>query len=157
MLIAVFLFLALLLTLNRYFCFCFSSFVNVEQVFLFSPWKKYFYRIFISFPFFIVERMGMCIADNTDHPLLCCLFRFTLLLPVTRCSGHNTNLPSNNNILKIVTVNIAFTKAFFLKKNYWISFLIMSRLIDYALVVHGLSNYWNLKNQVFQFFRYWKG
>ena len=60
--------------------------------------------------------MGMCIADNTDHPLLRCLFRFTILLPVTRCSGHNTDLPSNNNILKIVRVNIAFTKAFFLKK-----------------------------------------
>ena len=33
----------------------------------------------------------------------------TLSLPVTRCAGHNTDLPSNSNISKTVRVNIAFT------------------------------------------------
>ena len=54
----------------------------------------------------------MCIAHNTDHPFLCCVFHLTLSLPVTHCSGHNSYLPSNTNISKTVTVNIVFTERF---------------------------------------------
>ena len=38
---------------------------------------------------------------------------FILSLPVTHLAGHNTELPSNSNILKTVRVNIVFTKIFF--------------------------------------------
>ena len=57
----------------------------------------------------------------------------TILLPVTRCAGHNTDLPANNNISNKVRENIALTRAFF--KEYSIIFLMISRLIDFALVV----------------------
>ena len=36
-----------------------------------------------------------------------------LSLPVTRCTGHNTDLPSNSNISKRGRVNIAFTRTSF--------------------------------------------
>ena len=55
----------------------------------------------------------------------------TLSLPVTACAGHKTNLPSNSNISEMVRVNLAFT--YF--KEYFTSFLIISWLIDFALVV----------------------
>ena len=57
----------------------------------------------------------------------------TLLLPVTRCAGYNTDLASNSNISKTVKMNIAFKKVFF--KEYSISFLIKFRLIDFGLVL----------------------
>ena len=66
----------------------------------------------VHLPFFIVDRTVMCIARNTDHPLLCCVSHLTLSLPVTLCAGHNTDLPLNSNISKSVRVNIAFTKIF---------------------------------------------
>ena len=56
-----------------------------------------------------------------------------LSLLVIRCAGHNSNLASESNISKTVRVNIAFTRTFF--KEYCISFLMESRLIDFALVV----------------------
>ena len=60
-------------------------------------------------------------------------FNLTLSLLVTCCAGHNTGLPSNSNISKTVRVNIAFTTTFL--KEYLISFLMISRLADYAIVV----------------------
>ena len=48
-------------------------------------------------------------------------------------AADNTNLPSNNNISKRIRVNIAITRAFF--KEHLISFLIVCKLIDLALVV----------------------
>ena len=56
-----------------------------------------------------------------------------LSLPLSRCAGHNTDLPSNSNISKMVRVKTVFTRTFF--KVYSISFLITSWLIDFALVV----------------------
>ena len=44
-----------------------------------------------------------------------------------------TDLPSDNNISKTVEVNIAFIQTYF--KEYSISFLMVCRLIDFALVV----------------------
>ena len=67
---------------------------------------------------------------NNDFELMLYL---TLLLPGTGCAGLNNNLPSNSNISKTVRVNIAFKKTFF--KDISISFLMISRLIDFALVV----------------------
>ena len=60
-------------------------------------------------------------------------FPLTLSLPVPRCAGDNTDLPSDSNISKMVRVNIAFTEAFF--KEYSISFLMVlctcgSQVID---------------------------
>ena len=57
----------------------------------------------------------------------------TLSLPVPRWAGHNTDLPSDSNISKTVRVNIAFAATFF--KEYSTSFLMVCRLIDFALVV----------------------
>ena len=57
----------------------------------------------------------------------------TLTLTGTRYTGPNTDLPSNSNISKTVIVNIIFTATFF--KEYSISFLMICRLIDFALVV----------------------
>ena len=51
-------------------------------------------------------------------------------------AADNTNLRSNNNISKRIRVNIAITRAFF--KEYLISFLIVCKLIDLALVVFRL-------------------
>ena len=55
----------------------------------------------------------------------------TLSLPVARCAGHNTNLPSKSNISKTVRVNTAFTNL----KEHSITFLMVSRFIDFALVI----------------------
>ena len=57
----------------------------------------------------------------------------TLLLPVLYWIGDNTDLPSSCNISKAVIVNLAFIVPFFKKKKE--SFLVISRLIDFALVV----------------------
>ena len=57
----------------------------------------------------------------------------TLSLSVTRCEGHNTNLPSNRNISKMIRLDMAFTAMYFEENS--ISFLVTSRLIDFALVV----------------------
>ena len=54
-------------------------------------------------------------------------------LPVPRWAGGNANLTTSSNILKAVRVNIAFTRMLF--KGYSRSFLVISRLIDFALVV----------------------
>ena len=57
----------------------------------------------------------------------------TLSLTVTHCAGHNTDLPSNNNISKTVRVNSVFAGTIF--KDYSISFLMITTLIDFALAV----------------------
>ena len=56
-----------------------------------------------------------------------------LSLPVTRSAGHNTILPSNISISKMLKVGIVFTGHFF--KEFLISFLIISRLIYFGLLV----------------------
>ena len=56
-----------------------------------------------------------------------------LSLPVPHWAGDNSDPPSDSNISKAVRVNIAFTQTFF--KKYSISFLMVCRLIDFALVV----------------------
>ena len=53
--------------------------------------------------------------------------------PFTPCASHNTDLPSKNSISKTVKVNIAFKRKCF--EEYSINFLMISRLIDFALVV----------------------
>ena len=50
--------------------------------------------------------------------------------------GNNTNLPSNSNISETIRVNTAFTGTFF--KEHLISFLMVCRFIDFALVVPKL-------------------
>ena len=57
----------------------------------------------------------------------------TLSLPVPLSAGDNTDLPSDSNISKTVRVKIAFTRRLF--KEYSTSFLMVCRLIDFALVV----------------------
>ena len=57
----------------------------------------------------------------------------TFSLTVLHWVGDNSDLPLNSNISKTVSVNIAFTGTFF--KEYLISFLMVSRLIDFALSV----------------------
>ena len=47
-------------------------------------------------------------------------------------TGDNTDLSLSSNISKAVTVNLAFIVPFLKKKK---SFLMISRLIDFALVV----------------------
>ena len=60
-------------------------------------------------------------------------YPLTLSLPVPHWVGDNTDLLSNSSISKTVRVNIAFTRTFL--KEYSISFLMISRTIDSALVV----------------------
>ena len=50
-----------------------------------------------------------------------------------RWAGDNADPLSESNILKTVRVNIAFAATFF--KEYSTSFLMVCRLIDFALVV----------------------
>ena len=47
--------------------------------------------------------------------------------------GNDNDLPSSRNISETVRVNIAFTRTVF--KEYSIRFLMMSRLIDFAVAV----------------------
>ena len=60
----------------------------------------------------------------------------TLLVPVTRSAGHNADLPSNNNVSKMMIVNTAFTCAF--SKEDLISFPMISKFKYFALVFHEL-------------------
>ena len=57
----------------------------------------------------------------------------TLLLLVLSWVGNNTKLPLNSGMSKMVRVSIAFKETFLNK--YWITFLIVCRLIDFALLV----------------------
>ena len=57
----------------------------------------------------------------------------TLLHSVPSWAGANIDLPPNSNFSKTARVNIALTWTFF--KEYLISFLMMFKLIDFALVV----------------------
>ena len=66
-------------------------------------------------------------------------FPLTLSLLVPLWVGDNTDLPSNSNISKTVIVDITVSGTCF--KEYLISFLMISRLIDFALLVL----YWWLK------------
>ena len=50
-----------------------------------------------------------------------------------RWVGDNTDLPSDNNIAKVLRVNIAFAITFF--KEYTSSLLMVCKLIDFPLVV----------------------
>ena len=56
----------------------------------------------------------------------------TLLLPVPYWAGANTDLDSNSKIPKTLSVNSTFTGKVF--KEHLISFLMIPRLIDFALV-----------------------
>ena len=91
----IFLLLAFLLTLDKYFCFSLNLF-------------KYLFvskQVKLPVPFFIVESTVMCIAHNIDHPLLCCVFHLTLSLPVNRCLGQNADLPLNSNSSNFLTIS----------------------------------------------------
>ena len=52
-------------------------------------------------------------------------------------AGHNTDLPLNSNISKMVRVNITFTRTFC--EEYSVSFLMISKLMDFALAVFIFS------------------
>ena len=60
-----------------------------------------------------------------------------LLLPVTHCAGHNSDLPSNSNISKSVRANTVFIQRFL--NGYLISFLLIPRLIGFSLIILKLS------------------
>ena len=59
--------------------------------------------------------------------------QLTLSLPVPSWASHNTQLPLYMNILETIRVSVAFTQIFF--KEYSISFLMLCRLINFALAV----------------------
>ena len=52
---------------------------------------------------------------------------------MSRWAGHNTDLPSDSNISKTVRINVAFAGTFLKKDSA--SFLMVGRLMDFALVV----------------------
>ena len=64
-----------------------------------------------------------------------CFFtkNLTLLQPLHRWVGHNTNLLLDSNLAITLRKNIAFAKKIF--KEYSISFPMVCRLIDLALIV----------------------
>ena len=57
----------------------------------------------------------------------------TIFLPMSSWIGHNTDMPSNCNISKTVRVNNSFTGNFL--KKYLVSFLMILKLIEFALAV----------------------
>ena len=73
------------------------------------------------------------ISTNSEYFFWFFTETLTLLFPVPRCAGDNTDLHSNSNISKTIRVNIAFTTTFF--KEYSINFLMVCRFIDFAHVV----------------------
>ena len=77
---------------------------------------------------FSIDDSPLIIFAKTFHGR--CL---TLSLPVPRWVGDNTDLNSNRNISKTIRINIVFKMAVF--KEYSIIFLMVFRLIDFALVV----------------------
>ena len=56
-----------------------------------------------------------------------------LIFPVPRWVGDNTDLPSNKNISKTISANVAFFPSFL--KECSITFVLVFRLIDFALVI----------------------
>ena len=72
--------------------------------------------------------------SNKKQTLLWLFIVLALSLTDTRCVVHDTNLPWNSKTSKTVRVDIAIIKKIFFKE-YLISFLIVSRFIDLALVV----------------------
>ena len=58
------------------------------------------------------------------------------MLPLRRWAAHNTHLPSDRNIPETLRINTVFAPARF--KEYSRSFLMVLRLIDFALVVFKL-------------------
>ena len=85
---------------------------------------------------FVVLIFDICNVKRFQQRLK--LFQFftknlTLSFPVPIWEGVNTDLPLNSNILKAVRIKMALTGTAF--KEYAISFLMMPRLTDFALVV----------------------
>ena len=71
---------------------------------------------------------------STKHSKDFKVYQFLILsLPVPHWADENTDLPSNSYISKTIRVNIVFISAFF--KEYSMSFLVISRLIEFAFVV----------------------
>ena len=98
--IGVFLLLAFLLTLNRYFCFSLKKSNN-------------FYRNRLSYASrlsLFKERSFVLLIILTTRYYIA--FSIYLSFPVTHCAGHNTELPSKSNMLKTVRINIAFPITF---------------------------------------------
>ena len=97
------------------------------QGFMKNIFRRFFYVEQIHYVafFFLYHTFGRKILINR------CLL--TLSLPLTRWAGDNSELPSNSNISKTIRISIAFTKSFF--REYSITFLMILRLIDFALVV----------------------
>ena len=56
----------------------------------------------------------------------------SLSIPMTHCVGHNTDTHSTSN-LKTIIVNVVYIQKFF--KEYWITFVMISTLIDFTLLV----------------------
>ena len=81
-----------------------------------------------------------CMKSFKQNPNIFLFFTQTLtpLFCVSHWVGNNTNQSSNSNILKTVKGNIIFTTQM-LFKQYLISFLMICRLIDFALLVLKLS------------------
>ena len=82
--IEVFLLLAFLLYLNRYFCSRPAKTIEI-------------YRNRLSYPFLfslLKERSCLWLIILTTRYYVA----FSISLPVTRCAGHNTDLTSNSNI-----------------------------------------------------------
>ena len=72
------------------------------------------------------------LSNSNKSRTFFCFFteNFTPSFPVPCWAVHYTNLISNSNILKTVRINIVFPRMFF--KEYLISFLMISRLIDFT-------------------------
>ena len=62
--------------------------------------------------------------------------KLTLSLSVPRWASDNTDLPLNSNISKVSRGNIALIRKF--SEEYSINFLIVCRLMDFALVLLNL-------------------
>ena len=88
-----------------------------QFMFMFLPWQffiQYDAKEFYSWFFFVT-------------------WLLTLLFLVPRWAVDNTDLPLGRNISQAVNVKIVFTRTFF--KEFSISFLMVCKLIDFALAV----------------------
>ena len=108
-------------------------------------WQKLYLLFFLSFQWFLPRYYFWWTQSSLFSILLFVFFCFylyynqyailTLSLLVTSWAGHNTNLTSNCKISKTARENIAFKKEKHFLEEYSISFLMISRLIGFAVVV----------------------
>ena len=100
-----------------------------------AKWGQQNVKVWLSFILF--QSKNVLELDTkqyqSNHFFFYFFLKAKLIFPVPRWVGDNTDLPSNKNISKTISANVAFFPSFL--KECSISFVLVFRLIDFALVI----------------------